>query len=100
MTELEKEIELAILDAWQSTLSSEGLSKAAAQVALKWIEKAFRAGENYEYGSQFDRIPNPRPDLSNWLKENGLTEQEPFTAPELSGNGETTTTFSEPPNRE
>jgi hypothetical protein len=57
-------------------------SEAATEVAIKWIEKAFLAGELHEFEKHFGKGPGQHPTLQNWLKENGLTETEPLIGSE------------------
>jgi hypothetical protein len=51
-------------------------SEATASVCLKWIEKAFLAGELHEFEKHFGRVPGKHPNLIGFLAENGLTESE------------------------
>jgi hypothetical protein len=74
MTRLEEEIRNKIVSysATANDNSIEFYSKAAAEVAKRYIEKAFDAGRGFEYGEQFGRVPNPNPTKEQWLKENGI----------------------------
>lgn len=75
MTKLEEEIKEALLDrsVWQETKmqSAEVFAKAAAEVAKKYIEQAFRSGVYFA-----TYIPDERFDaeMKVFFKENGIIE--------------------------
>lgn len=66
MTRLEQEIERCMIDNRFDTLDNQ--VRAAAEVAKKYIEKAFDAGVD---ATDSGEIIISRP---KWLKENGITE--------------------------
>jgi hypothetical protein len=59
MNKLQEEIEQALLR--QDTLDYVGMSKAASEVTLKWIEKAFDAGEKYGFADGYGVLTNEKP---------------------------------------
>jgi len=72
MTKLEKEI---FEETQLNMLSSKDskVVRSAAEVAKRWIEKAFEAGQSNLRG------PSSGPDKETWLKENGIEPQESGT---------------------
>jgi hypothetical protein len=66
MTKLYNDMREAIEDHF----SDHAITKAVTEVALKWIEKAYKANEPVE-NSQQDEF---RIDFKTWLKENALSE--------------------------
>lgn len=83
MNRLQEEIRKAAgIDSWEA--------KKAAEVAMRWIEKAFDAGGDR---STFHGRPGMKdaPTKEEGLKENGLTPTEP--GPVIGSNGKT-----DPPN--
>lgn len=78
MTRLQEEIQQAIDsvplikadgDLLQDNYS--GYAKAASEVAIRWIEKAFEAGREYELYELYKTKPNK----DQWLLENNLIEK-------------------------
>lgn len=73
MTKLQEEMLESIKKVGPNAIPG-AYADASAEVALKWIEKAFDAGRTYEYWGQFGNLSTPKPDLKIWLKENGLKD--------------------------
>lgn len=74
MTKLEKEMSIAMtkanVDFLRGNLASINLSKAAAEVAKKYIEKAWDAAETWQR-YQYREIDSAK-SYEDWLKENGI----------------------------
>lgn len=62
--------------AWDASLSPERGEKTYSKYELvEEIRKAFEAGQDYEWNSHFGPVPNPKPNLENYLLEQNLIEK-------------------------
>jgi hypothetical protein len=68
MKKLEEEIRAAF-KAKGVTATREDLSKAAAEVSKRYIEKAFEDGRKFEHAEHFGRVPNPCLNKDQWIKD-------------------------------
>lgn len=56
-------------------LSKEETAKACAEIALEEIRKAYSAGFEFQWQAHFGVVPNPAPNLEEYLLEQNLIEK-------------------------